>query len=232
MLSYATSRVIAWRNIQVRASRSNGTTRSLARQLVEVVADVADVGEDQRQQLGIELAPDDARHLQRTPRRLGEAVDTAQHQRVQAAGQRDVLERLGILDVERLLTEEVDELLDVERVALGAIDDQLDQRLGRSGQLAELLGDLRAYDHRHGVVVELGQLELLEVVDVAEWRRTCRRPGVTRAGTAPRDRRCPRTSVARRSSDGGSAHCRSSSATTSGSLAMVRADDGEDQVLE
>ena len=70
---------------------------------------------DARQHRRAEHAPEDARHLERPPRRFGERVDPAQDQAVQALGQLELVERRLVLRIDALAADEVEQLLDVER---------------------------------------------------------------------------------------------------------------------
>ena len=80
----------------------------------------------QRPQLGVDVgqggsaehATDDARDLQGSARDLGDDVDPAEDQAVQALGQLQPGDRAGVGQVDALAGHEVDQLLDVERIAV------------------------------------------------------------------------------------------------------------------
>ena len=201
------------------------------------VVDRPELGVDARQHRRPEDAADDARDLERAPRSLGERVDAAEDQAVQALGQLERAERAARRDRSTSCSSHVvQELLDVERVPLRAA-----RRRGRGGLAAPRCrsptscASLAAHDLGHlGLARAPSSAHLLE-------RRAARR------GRAVRQRRLgavredeqqmragstARASTSSRSRESGSSQWQSSSTSTRGVGARERAQAVDQQVLE
>ena len=73
---------------------------------------------------------------------LGQHVDAAEHQPLQAVGDLDVSDGRRVARVDAEAVDEADQLLEVERIALGSGHHQLDQLGGHDRTVSEQLAEL------------------------------------------------------------------------------------------
>ena len=143
-------------------------------QLFLHLVESAELGVDAGQHRRAEDAAEDARDLQCAPRRLGELVDAAQDEAVQALRQLEPLQSRLVLQVDPLAADEVEQFLDVERIPLRPRGHELDERGRRCRVAAEHLLQLRADQLRRVMVIELGERDLAR--SAAGSRCRARRP--------------------------------------------------------